>query len=228
MTGPNSAGASVMTMLGCLLERQPADARDLSRYRAYVLESSLDSVLEESGVRAQDVQTVHERPAEIRQLEWRGPLLPSDGELADPVHDITFAFYNRALYQITVSYDGDRTQELTSDDIIEALSGTYGSPIVTSAIVRPPMALPDAVAVAQWDDVSSSATLLRDTHSAEFKLILVSKALSARAQDAIHEAIRMDALEAPQRELAEQAKRAFDARVVREKTRANNKAAFRP
>ena len=228
MTGLHIAGACAMTMLGCLLERQPADARDVTRYRAYVLESSLDSVLKESGVRAQDVQTVHQRPAEIHQLEWRASWLPSDGELADPVHDITFAFYNRALYQITVSYDGDRTEELTSDDIIETLSGTYGPPIVTSAIVRPPMALPDAVAVAQWDDISSSATLLRDAHSAEFKLILMSKALSARAHDAIHKAIRMDALEAPQRELAQRAKRASDASVVREKTKANNKAAFRP
>jgi hypothetical protein len=109
MTGTNSAGACVMTVLGCFGERQPATAQDVSRYRAYVLESSLDSVLEESGVRAKDVQTVHERPAEIHELEWRGPFLTSDRELADPVHDITFAFYNRALHQITVSYARDRT-----------------------------------------------------------------------------------------------------------------------
>ena len=100
MAGTNSAGACVMTVLGCFVERQPATAQDVSRYRAYVLESSLDSVLEESGVRAKDVQTVHERPAQIQTLEWSAPFLASDGEeLGDPVHDITFAFYNRALYQ---------------------------------------------------------------------------------------------------------------------------------
>jgi hypothetical protein len=217
-----------MTVLGCFVERQPATAQDVSRYRAYVLESSLDSVLEESGVRAKDVQTVHERPAEIHELEWRRPFLTSDGELADPVHDITFAFYNRALYQITVSYARDRTDGLTSNDIIEALSVTYGSPIVTAAISRPPMALRDSVAVAQWDNRSSSATLFRDTYSSEFKLILMSKALSARARDAIHEAIRMDAIEAPRRELEQRTKKANDASAAREKTRTINKAAFRP
>jgi hypothetical protein len=82
--------------------------------------------------------------------------------------------------------------------------------------------------VAQWDNRSSSATLFRDTYSSEFKLILMSKALSARARDAIHEAIRMDAIEAPRRELEQRTKKANDASAAREKTRTINKAAFRP
>ena len=49
--GTNSAGACVTTVLGCFVERQPVTAQDVSRYRAYVLESSLDTVLQESGVR---------------------------------------------------------------------------------------------------------------------------------------------------------------------------------
>ena len=229
MTGTNNVGACVMTVLDCFVDGQLATAQDVSRYRAYVLESSLDSVLEDSGVRAKDVQTVHQRPAKIHELEWHAPFLTSDREeLADPVHDITFAFYNRALYQIVVSYARDRTDGLTSNDIIEALTVTYGSPVVTSPISRPPTVLRDSVVLAQWENNSSSVTLLRDTYSSEFKLILMSKALSARARDAIREAIRLDAIEAPRRELEQRKKEVTDASVAREKTRTINKAAFRP
>jgi hypothetical protein len=229
MTGTNGASVCVMTALGGLVGGQPATTQDVSRYRGYVLESSLDSVLEDSGVRAKDVQTVHERPAQIHALEWSAPFLSSDGEeLADPVHDITFAFYNRALYQIMVSYARDRTDALTGNDIIEALTVTYGSPVVTSAISRPPTMLRDSIVLAQWENDSSSVTLLRDTYSSEFKLILLSKALSARARDAIREATRLDAIEAPRRQLEQQEKEVTDASVAREKTRTINKAAFRP
>src|SRR5678816_1728867 len=195
MTGTNGVSACVMTALGGVVGGQPATTQDVSRYRGYVLESSLDSVLEDSGVRAKDVQTVHERPAQIHALEWSAPFLSSDGEeLADPVHDITFAFYNRALYQIMVSYARDRTDALTGNDIIEALTVTYGSPVVTSAISRPPTMLRDSIVLAQWENDSSSVTLLRDTYSSEFKLILLSKALSARARDAIRAATRLAAI----------------------------------
>ena len=48
-----------------------ASAQDLSRYRAYVLESSVESVIAASGARAADARTLHERPAKIQELEWR-------------------------------------------------------------------------------------------------------------------------------------------------------------
>ncbi|MGH9345864.1 MAG: hypothetical protein ACRD26_01225 [Vicinamibacterales bacterium] len=45
----------------------------MSRYRVYVLGSSLDSVITASGVRAASAKTLHERPAVIQELEWRAP-----------------------------------------------------------------------------------------------------------------------------------------------------------
>ena len=224
----NSVGACVMALLGCFIDAQLASAQDVFRYRAYILESSLESVLTDSGVGATVVKTVHERPATIHELEWRAPYLSSDRDLADPVHDITFAFYNGTLYQIIVSYARDRTDGLTSNDLIESLSATYGSPVARLAISRPATALRDTVVLAQWENNGSSATLLRDTYSSEFQLILISKVLSARARDAIREAIRLDAIEAPRRELEQRKKEAADATAAREKTRTTNKAAFRP
>ena len=123
----NSARPLVIAV-GLILGGQLAFAQDMSRYRAYVLESSLDSVVAASGARATDARTLHERPAAIQQLEWRAPYVDSRNTLADPVRAISFTFYNDALYQVIVHYDRDRTEGLTNIDIVESLSATYGVP----------------------------------------------------------------------------------------------------
>ena len=107
---------------------QLGSAQDLSRYRVYVLESSLESVVAASGARAADTKTLHERPAKIQELEWRAPYASSGGEMADPVRGAVFAFCDDALYQIVVSYDRDRTNGLTNSEIIESLTALYGNP----------------------------------------------------------------------------------------------------
>jgi hypothetical protein len=207
---------------------QLGSAQDLSRYRAYVLESSLESVIAGSGARAADAKTLHERPAKIQELEWRAPYVSFGSEMADPVRGAVFSFCNDALYQIVINYDRDRMDGLTDRDIIESLTAVYGEPLLKSAKNRPPAALPDTVVLAQWDSPGSSLTLLRNSYSTDFQLVLVSKALSTRAQGAIREAGRLDALEAPGRELEQRKKEVADATAARDKTRTTNKAAFRP
>ena len=167
--------------VGFIVSGYPASAQDLSRYRAYALESSLDSVIAASGARVGDVKSLHERPARIQELEWRAPYGSSGSELADPVRNIVFTFYNDALYQVVVSYDRDRTEGLTNNDIIESLSATYGLPVVRSAgtrISRPAAALPDTAVLAQWENAASSLTLVRGAYTPDFQLILTSKPLS--------------------------------------------------
>jgi len=56
----------------------------------------------------------------------------------------------------------------------------------------------------------------------------LAKALSTRAREAIREAARLDAIEAPRRELEERKKQVADAAAARDKVRTTNKAAFRP
>jgi len=82
--------------------------------------------------------------------------------------------------------------------------------------------------LAQWDSAASSLTLLRDAYSMEFRLVLVSKALSTRARNAIKDAGRLDVLEAPRRELEARKKEIADAADARDKIRTTNKGAFRP
>jgi hypothetical protein len=217
--------------VGFILGAQLALAQDMSRYRAYVLESSLDSVVAASGARAADAKTLHERPATIQQLEWRAPYVDSRNTLADPVREISFTFLNDALYQVIVNYDRDRTEGLTNSDIVESLSAAYGVPTLASARTRasaPAEAFPDSIVLARWENAESSLTLVRGSYTPEFQLILVSKPLSTRARSAVREATRLDAIEAPRREAAQRKKEAGDASAARDKTRIANKAAFRP
>jgi hypothetical protein len=173
------------------------------------------------------------RPATIQEFEWRTPYAPSGTVLVDPVHDVLFSFCDDQLYRLVVTYDRDRLQGLTDDDVIASLSATYGVPLLRSAaIVRsaPPTDVPaDTTTVAQWEDVASLLTLTRGAYSAApYQLMLTSKTLDPRARGAIREALRLDTQEAPQRERDQRAKEAANARVAREKARVVNKAGFRP
>jgi hypothetical protein len=219
-------GTAALTLFGHV-----ASAQDVSRYRGYALESTLASVVAASGARAADARTLHERPAKIQEIEWRAPYASSADALADPVRGIVFTFLDDALYQVVVSYDRDRTDGLTNKDIIDTLTTAYGPPVLRSASqqpTRPAAAHADTIALAQWETAEASLTLVRGTYTPEFQLILFSKPLSLRARNAAREAVRLDAAEAPQRELDQRKKEAAAASAAREQTRTTNKSAFRP
>jgi hypothetical protein len=221
----------VIVVSGQLLSGQVTSEHDTSRYRVYVLDSTLESVAAASGARGTDANTLHERPANIQELQWRAPYVSSRATLADPVRQIVFTFYNDALYQVVVTYDRYRTEGLTNSDIIESISAAYGVPVLASATTRaspPPEAFPNGIVLARWENAEAVLTLVRGPYAPEFQLILISKALSTRAQGAIREAIRLDAIDAPRREAEQRKKDASDARDARDKTRETNKAAFRP
>jgi hypothetical protein len=211
-----------------VLSAQLVSAQDVSRYRVYTLDSSVESVLAASGARAADIRVLHERPALIQELEWRAPYAHAANELADPVRTIVFSFCDNALYQVLVNYDPTRTEGLTNGDIIDSLTAAYGAPVAGSARNRPLDSPVDSVVLAQWDRARSSLTLLRGVYSAEFQLMLTSKASSTRARGAIREGARLADADAPRREREQRKKEAADAIAARERLRASNKAAFRP
>jgi len=214
-----------------VLSAQMASAQDMSRYRVYALGSGVDSVSAASGARSADAKTLHQRPAIIQELQWRAPFVSSTDTQADPVREIAFTFFNDALYRVVVDYDRDRTAGLTNKDVLDAVSATYGVPVPASAKPRanpPAEAFPDSIVIARWESVESLVTLVRGSHTPEFQLILISKALSVQARDAIREAVKLDAIEAPLRESQQRKKDAGDASAARDKTRVVNKAAFRP
>jgi hypothetical protein len=202
------------------------------RYREYALGSSVASVVQTSKTRADGVKTMHERPARIEELESSAPYVPAGTELADPVREILFSFVDDQLYEVVVTYDRDRIEGLTKADLIEAVSATYGVPLLrhgrTAKKDAPIDMLADMTPLAQWDDAASLVTLTRGTSLSQYQLVLTSKSLNPRARAAIKEALRLDTQEAPQRERDQRTKEVADARVASEKARVVNKAAFKP
>ena len=215
----------------CVLSAHPLVAQDLSRYREFVLESSVASVVKISGTREADAKLRHSRPAKIQELEWRAPYVQSgSGTAADPVRDIMFSFYDDQLYQVVVTYERERMEGLTNEDVIESISATYGVALLQSTPRAAPFttANTDAKVVAQWENAVSLLTLTRGTYPSRFQLVLVSKALHLRALAAIKEALRLDAQEAPQRELDQRKKDVVNAGLASDRARVANKAAFKP
>lgn len=215
------AVASIVALSG-----SPLGAQELSRYRDYALESSMASVATISKTRESETKTLYERPARIQQIEWRAPYVTSGTEMADPVHDVVFSFCDDQLYQVVVNYDRDRMDGLTTADVLASVSATYGVPVRKAA---GPTALPldlpaDTIVVARWEDAASLVILARGSYPAQFQLMLISKALNARARAAIKQSLRLETQEAPQRERDQRA----DALAASQKTRVLNKAAFRP
>ncbi len=216
--------------LGIVAVTHPLSAQNLSSYRQYSLGNSPAAVLKASGARNDDLKTLHERPARIRELEWRAPYILEGTDARDPVQSVLFSFVDDRLYRVVVTYDRDRMEGLTNADVIEAIAGTYGAiPMHDRAADSPPADMPaDTTVVARWDDGTSVLSLVRGGYSRGLKLALVSKELSARARSAIAEAIRLDAQEAPQRELDRRKKTETETLIAGEKARRANKAAFRP
>jgi hypothetical protein len=213
-----------------IVSAQSSAAQDTSRYREYVLGSSLASIIAATGADAGDVRVVHERPARIEELRWRPIVGYGDGPV-DPVRQIIFLFCDGALYQVLVDYDQLRTAGLSQADLIEALSATYGEPVPATKRTRatpPAGARTDTLVVARWESADSLVTFLRDAYMQEFQLVVASKATGTRARAASREATRLDALEAPRREADQRIKDAADERARQKKSRDANKAAFRP
>lgn len=207
-----------------------ASNQDLSRYRQFQLGMAPEAVLALAGPSAA-VRVVHERPVLIQELTWDTPrvmgLLPDD----DAVRSIVFSFHAGALYRILVEYDRQRTEGLTSDDVVEALAARYGRAsrpqTPTMASLSKASYLGDRV-VATWRDARFSVTLFQPSYLSTFGLSLVDRRLDDVVRRAIEAATRLEAQEAPQRERDRQAVADEEARLKSNKAREANKPTFRP
>ena len=205
-------------------------AGDLSRYRSFQIGTDLPTIARQTRMDPSQAKVIHRRPALIQELEWRPqPLGPSTHvESADGV---VFSFYNNQLYRIVVNYDRYKTEGLTDEDLIEAISATYGTGTRAAAEIILPSIYGDnetLEVLARWEDAEYSFNLVRFSHQPSFTLVAVSKRLDTLARAAVIEAVRLDAQEAPQREIELQKKQEEENRVQQEKARLANKPGFRP
>jgi hypothetical protein len=207
-------------------------AQDLSNYRDFQLGMNLTKVAERAGMEAAQAKLIHERPAVIQELEWRPGISVSSPSSTDPVKEILFGFYNNQLYRILIYYHPDDTEGLADQDLIESISAKYGTPttpvaeVVTSSLSQYYGDIEKVIA--RWEDSEYSLNLFRVSYRSGYGMSIFSKRLDILAKNAIAESIRLDDLEAPQREIERQRKQDEEKLAAGRKARPVNKANFRP
>ena len=208
-------------------------AQNLGKYRDFQFGPDLESLAKQIQVKASEAKTNHQRPALIQTLQWNPTsysAYPAPATSAS-VRSIRFDFYNDELFKMVVTYNSVSTEGLTADDIIEAISavyGTAGKPDDSITISNSTTYPEQEKVLARWEDAQYSYNLFRYSYGSEFGLVASSKTLELMANAASREADRLDALEAPAKELARQKKQVEDIRASQESARSVNKPKFRP
>jgi hypothetical protein len=238
----NTSQILAASVVSIVLAAPAVSAQELSRYRTFQLGASLAAVAEQGRIDAAP-RTLHQRPALIEELMWqplarRSPL--TDG---DSVKKILFTFYNGQLFRMVVNYEPDRTAGMTADDMIASLSTMYGlsllparpigsDPLVSDEHAHPAWPATElglaATPLARWADADHSVYLFQSPFQPTFGLVVSSLRLDALARAAAVEGVRLDVVEAPQREADRVQQVADDKRLSDTKARQVNKLTFRP
>ena len=201
----------------------------LSRYRAFEFGMSVVTVAQHAGI-SPEPRVVHQRPEVIEELMWLPRRVGTTADEGDSAQKVLFTFYDNQLSRVVVSYDRSRTEGLTAEDLVEAISASYG--VATVATVGMPSVgrgphVDDKI-VARWEDPEYSITLFRSKYLSTFGLVLLSKRLDALSVLASAEATLLDERQAPAREMARLQNRTDEDRLREETRRRANKAAFKP
>jgi hypothetical protein len=207
------------------------DTPDLSTYREFRLGMHLLAVAKQAEMQPSEARVTHQRPALIQELEWRPQRSLAYSPKADPVQEVLFSFYNGELFRIVVNYGQLRTEGLTDEDMVEAISARYGTatkPAAKVILFSSSQVYNDSEnVIARWEDSQYSFNLFRSSYEPTFGMLVFSKRLDPLAQAAIVEAMRLDEQDAPQREVALQNRQDEENQARQAKARLVNKAAFR-
>ena len=118
-----------LSIAGLVVSASQISAHDLSRYRAFQVGMSLRTVAAQAG----DLPGAACAPSAtgvIQELMWQPPRVLRLSPDGDSVRKVLFSFYNGQLFRMVVTYDRDRTEGLTSADLIDAISAPYGLPML--------------------------------------------------------------------------------------------------
>jgi hypothetical protein len=223
------ARALSFSFLCAVLTVPMLQAADLSTYRGFKFGMSTLQATDQAGMKATDATTVHQQPALIQVVNFQPNLFHASTGKSDPVSEITLTFYDGQLDRMAVIYDRYKVDGMTADDMIHALSVVYGAATTpTEEIVYHSYYAEAAPVLARWEDSQYSYNLIRSDDRSSFAMVLYSKRLDALAAPAIVEAVRLEALAAPQKEADRAKKQADDTQALQEKSRLSNIASFRP
>jgi hypothetical protein len=204
-------------------------AQDLSKYREFQLGMSLATAAQQSGVTSQP-QVPHQRPELIQELVWQPLHGFATSPAGDSVRKVLLSFYDGQLFRIAVNYEWERTEGLTVEDMIDALSTTYGKATLSNTDVIPLLsrvAADNDRIVANWEDAQYSLNLVRPSYASTFGLVMFSKRLDALARAATVQSLWLDDQEASARALGRKRTQESADLARQEQVRARNRATFR-
>jgi len=204
---------------------------DLSQYRGLALGSSVAAAAKVAGMEPSEAKTIHRRPALIQELEWQPRKSYSANYATEPVKDVVLSFYDGKLYRMTAKYDRFRTEGMTPEDLIAAISQVYGTatrPAAETMLIESSVYPQTVEILARWEDPEYSCNLVRPAGEPDFSMILFSKRLNELAKAANLEALKLDEQDAPQREAALVKAQEQEQQLLLDKARVANKPTFRP
>jgi hypothetical protein len=202
---------------------------DLSRYRDFQLGTNLAAVVGKAGANPEQVKEIHRRPALMQELAWRPQPFGGPAPQKDPAKEVVFGFYNGELFRIAIDYDRYETEGMTADDVVNAISSTYGAATKPAAAVAAGQVYGEQEEIlAQWQDSQYRYDLMRSSYGPAFKLVAAHKRLEALAAAATLEAARLDDQEAPQRDAARLASEEEATKNKLARARLVNRPKFRP
>ena len=139
-------------------------AQDLSKYRDFKFGTDLATVAKQAGTNPSQANVLHSRPALIQDLKWRPQPLGYSVK-TEPVQEIVFGFYDGELFRIEVIYDQHETEGLTTSDLVEAISTSYGASTSPAAVVKSAGQFGDQdQVVARWQDPAYRFDLIRASY----------------------------------------------------------------
>jgi hypothetical protein len=201
----------------------------LSHYRSITLGDSVQKVADQLKVERSAIRVVHERPALVQQITWRPSRYVSGSTLEpDPLAEMVLTFHVDRLARIAVAYDRERTEGLTNEDLLEVFQGVYGPPMLQSITSLTSASSTAPQIIGSWRDAESLVLLWRERYPSRVGLTITAMASDLAMQEAIANGERLDATEAPARDLARRAAEATALQTRDDKVRRDNKAAFKP
>ena len=226
----SSARILAMSIAWVVMSSSAISAQDLSRYREFQLGMSLVTVAQQSG-NTPEARVLYQRPELIQELMWQPPRRIGSSLPGDSVRRVVFSFYNDQLFRIVVNYEWDRTEGLTVEDMVEALSATYGPATLPATEIISSLSRVHSDSdriMAHWEDPQHSLDLVRPAYASTFGLVVFSKRLDALASAASVEAIRLDQQETPKWATDRKQKQEDENHARQETARRANKGTFRP
>ncbi len=199
-----------------------------SRYRGVAIGDSVPTAVAALGMTASDITVVHTRPSLVQQLTWRpNQFFTGRTGRSEVLAEMVLTFHLGRLARVVATYERDRTEGLTNVDLRDSFTKVYG-PSMLVPTANEPLSPGQAEVIGQWGDGHALVVVWREVYPPRVKVTVSSVDGMRLMQDAIATGVRLDAIEAPTRDMIRRTSDDLTRRQRAEQSRVDNKAAFKP